>query len=79
MTTVLQLHEGEGEREEEGEGEGDILVFLTGREEIEAMQSLLLRCCKLFPAGWLEMCVCPLFASLPSKHQQLVFDKTPKV
>ena len=72
MSVVLQIHSEE-------KGDGDILVFLTGREEIETMGSLLQHCRPLFPASWKEMIVCPLFAALPTKQQQKAFSKTPKV
>ena len=66
VTTVLQLHE-------DREKKGDILVFLTGREEIESMQSILAQCREMFPSDWLDMVVCPLYAALPSKKQQNAF------
>ncbi len=71
ITTALQLHGREAD--------GDILVFLTGREEIESAQTLLNQCRQLFPADWQDIRVCPLYAALPSKHQQKVFQKSPKV
>lgn len=71
IVTVLQLHSTEGT--------GDILLFLTGREEIESAQALLKQCRQLFPAEWMDIVVCPLYAALPSKHQQHVFLETPKV
>ena len=71
VRVVLQLH---GEEE----GGGDILVFLTGREEIETMRSLLQQCRPLFPPSWREMVVCPLFAALPTKQQQRAFTETPE-
>ena len=69
VTTVLQLHE-------ESRDGGDILVFLTGREEIESTQSILERCRAMFPSDWSDIAVCPLFAALPTKQQQEVFSKT---
>jgi len=71
VRAVLQLHSEE-------ERDGDILVFLTGREEIESMTSLLQQCQLLFPPSWREMVVCPLFAALPTKQQQRAFTETPK-
>jgi len=71
ITTVLQIHEDSTKK-------GDILVFLTGREEIESMQALLMQCKEMFPTGWLDMTVCPLFAALPSKKQQKAFLQTPR-
>ena len=68
VTTVIQLHE---EKED-----GDILVFLTGREEIESMQGILEQCRSMFPSDWRDIAVCPLFAALPTGQQQQVFLKT---
>ena len=68
ITTVIQLHEEQDE--------GDILVFLTGREEIESMQALLEQCRSMFPSDWKDITVCPLFAALPTGQQQMVFVKT---
>ena len=70
ITTVIQLHEEQDD--------GDILVFLTGREEIESMQELLEQCRSMFPSDWKDITVCPLFAALPTGQQQMVFVKTPK-
>ena len=70
VISVLQLHE-----EQEA---GDILVFLTGREEIESMQSILAQCRELFPSSWNDILVCPLYAALPTGQQQKVFVETPK-
>ena len=69
ITTTLQLH---GEDNEDG----DILVFLTGQEEIETTVRILNQCRALFPVHWKDIIVCPLFAALPSHQQQKVFKST---
>ena len=74
ITTVLQLH-GEDEREEDKTG--DILVFLTGQDEIESMLHTLIQCRSLFPPHWKDMIVLPLFSALPLAQQQKVFQKSP--
>ena len=68
ITTVIQLHEEKSD--------GDILVFLTGREEIESMQAILEQCRSMFPSDWKDITVCPLYAALPTGQQQQVFLKT---
>ena len=68
VTTVIQLHEEKPD--------GDILVFLTGREEIESMQAILEQCRNIFPTDWRDITVCPLFAALPTGQQQLAFVQT---
>ena len=49
LITVLQIHLTEKE--------GDILVFLTGQEEIEAIEKLLERKIKLFPPETNDVCL----------------------
>lgn len=75
ITTVMQLHQ---EEVADHASKGDILVFLTGREEIESVHAILGKCQEMFPSDWLEMLVCPLFAALPSSQQQKVFQPTPE-
>lgn len=58
--------------------EGDILAFLTGQEEIEAVQRILEENSPSCPAGSLKMKVCPIYASLPSSQQMAVFVPAPK-
>lgn len=74
VVTVLQLHQ---EEVKEGKSKGDILVFLSGREEIESIRHILAKCQEMFPSDWLEMLVCPLYAALPSSQQQKVFQLPP--
>ena len=74
ITTVLQLHREEVDAD--GASRGDVLVFLTGREEIEGVSHTLNKCREMFPSDWLDMEVCPLFAALPWSQQQKVFRAT---
>ena len=69
LVTVLQIHK---ERPD-----GDILVFLTGQEEIENMEKLLNEHARALPAECDKLLVCPIFASLPTSQQAKVFDKAP--
>jgi HrpA-like RNA helicase len=57
---------------------GDILVFLSGQEEIESLERLLNECARELPPTAAKLLVCPLFANLPSHQQAEVFDRTPK-
>ena len=73
----------------------DILVFLTGQEEIESCQQILVKCNNGLPAGMnnklyiyilyvllldcLRLNVCKLFAALPTAQQQCVFADNPTV
>lgn len=59
------------------EGEGDILVFLTGEQEIEdAVRKLTEQADALGPEHGRLMCV-PLYSTLPPKAQQRIFDPAP--
>ena len=60
------------DREERG---GDVLVFVTGREEVEAVVGLLREAHSSSSSSSLR--VVPLYASLPAEQQQLAFDPAP--
>lgn len=57
----------------------DILVFLTGQEEIEAMTKTCRDIAKHLPDGCPQMMVIPLYASLPYSQQHRIFRAAPKV
>ena len=58
------------------EGPGDILLFLTGEEEIEdACRRIQRECVESETSG--PVTVIPLYSSLPPAAQQKVFDKAP--
>ncbi|EEB05579.1 ATP-dependent RNA helicase Prp43 [Schizosaccharomyces japonicus yFS275] len=71
LRTVLQIHVEEGP--------GDILVFLTGEEEIEdACRKLSLECDELVREGAAgPLNAYPLYGSLPPNLQQRIFEKAP--
>ncbi len=48
---------------------GDILVFLTGQEEIEATEELLKQRTKGLGTRIGELIICPIYANLPSELQ----------
>lgn len=48
---------------------GDVLVFLTGQEEIEAMEELLKQRTKGLGSKIAEMIIAPIYANLPSDMQ----------
>ncbi|KAB0406265.1 hypothetical protein E2I00_014310, partial [Balaenoptera physalus] len=56
----------------------DILVFLTGQEEIEAMSKTCRDIAKHLPDGCPSLLVLPLYASLPYAQQLRVFQGAPK-
>lgn len=57
----------------------DILVFMTGQEEIEALARTCRDIAKHLPDSCGPMVVIPLYASLPPAQQLRVFQPAPKV
>lgn len=68
ITTCLQIHLSQPP--------GDILVFLTGQEEIEAAQQSLEETAQKLGSRAPELIVRPLYAALDSAAQSLVFQPT---
>ena len=69
ITTVFQIHITQGA--------GDILVFLTGQEEIEAMEANLQETARKLGNKVREMIICPIYANLPTELQAKIFEPTP--
>ncbi|KAL3087375.1 hypothetical protein niasHT_029369 [Heterodera trifolii] len=70
VRTVIQIHVCE-------KLEGDILLFLTGQEEIEdACEKIRKELQKVGPAAGDLLCI-PLYSSLPPNQQQRIFDPAP--
>ncbi|XP_035834408.1 pre-mRNA-splicing factor ATP-dependent RNA helicase DEAH10-like isoform X3 [Helianthus annuus] len=59
------------------EGPGDILVFLSGQEEIESIEGLVRENLKKLPEANQKLSIYPLFSSLPSEKQMKVFTPAP--
>ena len=53
---------------------GDILVFLTGQDEIESLKTLIESMIPDMAPGVPKLAVLPLYAALPAATQQLVFE-----
>jgi|TARA_B100000524_G_scaffold1577_2_gene970 pre-mRNA-splicing factor ATP-dependent RNA helicase DHX16 len=69
VVTVLQIHITQGP--------GDILVFLTGQDEIESAQETLQQRTRGFGTKIKELIVLPIYANLPSDMQAKIFEPTP--
>ncbi|XP_056126764.1 pre-mRNA-splicing factor ATP-dependent RNA helicase DHX16 [Rhinichthys klamathensis goyatoka] len=69
VVSVLQIHVTQPT--------GDILVFLTGQEEIEACCELLQERCRRLGSKISELLVLPIYANLPSDMQAKIFNPTP--
>lgn len=59
------------------EGPCDILVFLTGQEEIESIERLINERLKQLPESSQKLLTVPIFAALPSEQQMRVFAPAP--
>ncbi|KAI1389633.1 P-loop containing nucleoside triphosphate hydrolase protein [Hypoxylon trugodes] len=69
ITTVFQIHTSQRK--------GDILVFLTGQDEIEAAEQQLTETARKLGNRVKELIVCPIYANLPSDLQSKIFEPTP--
>lgn len=70
ITTVFQIHLSQPMP-------GDILVFLTGQDEIEQAEQSLQETAKKLGSSAPELMICPIYANLPTDLQQRIFDPTP--
>lgn len=69
LITIFQIHLEESH--------GDILVFLTGQEEIESVERLVHERLRQLPEGNQKLLTFPIFSSLPSEKQMKVFTPAP--
>ncbi|SOV04061.1 probable PRP2 - RNA-dependent ATPase of DEAH box family [Ustilago sp. UG-2017a] len=70
ITTVFQIHTTQGP--------GDILVFLTGQDEIDAAMENVQETGRALGNKMAELIVCPIYANLPSEMQARIFERTPE-
>ena len=70
ITTVFQIHTTQPK--------GDILVFLTGQDEIDAAMENLQETSRALGNKIAELIVCPIYANLPSEMQAKIFEPTPE-
>ena len=69
VITALQIHATQPT--------GDVLIFLTGQEEIEAAEELLKLKTKGLGSKIGELMITPVYANLPSDMQTKIFEPTP--
>ncbi|CAI5962557.1 unnamed protein product [Closterium sp. NIES-64] len=69
LITVMQIHLTEPE--------GDILLFLTGQEEIDTSCQILYERIKGLGPSVPELIILPVYSSLPSEMQTRIFDPAP--
>ncbi|KAL2456374.1 RNA helicase family protein [Abeliophyllum distichum] len=72
IVTALQIHVTQPP------GDGDILVFLTGQEEIETAEEILKHRTRGFGTKIAELIICPIYANLPTELQSKIFEPTPE-
>jgi pre-mRNA-splicing factor ATP-dependent RNA helicase DHX16 len=70
VLAVLQIHLTQKE--------GDILVFLTGQEEIEKCEEMLKNKIENTNYDAPDLIIAPIYANLPSDQQIKIFEETPK-
>lgn len=69
LITVMQIHLSEPP--------GDILLFLTGQEEIDTASEILFERMKALGSDVPELIVLPVYSALPSEMQSRIFDPAP--
>jgi pre-mRNA-splicing factor ATP-dependent RNA helicase DHX16 len=69
VTTVMQIHLTQGP--------GDVLVFLTGQEEIETAEQSLIAMRRSLGKKIKELIICPIYSTLPPDLQAKIFEPTP--
>nr|XP_027123536.1 pre-mRNA-splicing factor ATP-dependent RNA helicase DEAH1-like isoform X2 [Coffea arabica] len=72
IVTALQIHVTQPP------GDGDILVFLTGQEEIETAEEILKQRTRGLGTKIAELIICPIYANLPTELQAKIFEPTPE-
>jgi ATP-dependent RNA helicase DHX8/PRP22 len=69
LITVMQIHLTEPE--------GDILLFLTGQEEIDTAAQILFERMKSLGPAVPELIILPVYSALPSEMQTRIFEPAP--
>ncbi|KAK9461361.1 putative ATP-dependent rna helicase dhx8 [Lipomyces oligophaga] len=70
LITVMQIHLSEPA--------GDILVFLTGQEEIDTACEILFERMKALGSSVPELIILPVYSALPSEVQSRIFEPAPE-
>ncbi|TMW91090.1 hypothetical protein EJD97_014796 [Solanum chilense] len=72
VVTALQIHATQPQ------GDGDILIFLTGQEEIETAENIINRRIRALGTKMAELITCAIYANLPTELQAKIFEPTPE-
>lgn len=68
ITTLFQIHTTQGP--------GDVLIFLTGQDEIETVAENIGETCRKLGDKFPELIICPIYANMPPELQQRIFEPT---
>ena len=71
VTTLFQIHTSQSCES------GDILIFLTGQEEIEAAANQITEISRKLGTRVPELIICEIYANLPTELQTKIFEPTP--
>jgi len=69
LITVMQIHLSEPE--------GDVLIFLTGQEEIDTACQILYERMQSLGSAVPDLHILPVYSSLPSEMQTRIFEPSP--
>ncbi|KAF8340518.1 uncharacterized protein EI90DRAFT_2906453 [Cantharellus anzutake] len=69
LRTLYQIHMSHGK--------GDVLVFLSGQDEIESLNKSINIYADQMPEGKMKILTCPLYAALPQHKQHKIFIPAP--
>lgn len=70
IVTALQIHVTQPP--------GDVLIFLTGQEEIETAEEIIKHRIRGLGTKIAELIICPIYANLPTDLQAKIFDPAPE-
>eukprot|EP00762_Andalucia_godoyi_P000346 ANDGO_03194.mRNA.1 putative pre-mRNA-splicing factor ATP-dependent RNA helicase mog-4 len=77
VVTALQVHISQPAVDADAGVMGDILIFLTGQDEIERAEELLKERIRGLEQRMPDLLICPIYSALPSDQQQKIFLPTP--
>jgi pre-mRNA-splicing factor ATP-dependent RNA helicase DHX16 len=70
IVTTLQIHATQSP--------GDILIFLSGQEEIETVEEILKHRMRRLGTKIAELIICPIYANPQTELQAKIFEPTPE-
>jgi pre-mRNA-splicing factor ATP-dependent RNA helicase DHX16 len=77
VTTIWQIHISQRNEENGNVDPGDILVFLTGQDDIEIAVTSIEETARKLGNRVPQLIVAPIYSTMPAELQQKIFDPTP--